>query len=197
MQLLNYNNVASELELSVDTVKSWTSVLEATGIILILQPFSNNALNRVIKTPKIFFKDAGLVCYLTKMYSADIASVAAMAGSIFETFVISEIVKSYSNAGKDYRMRVYYYRGKDKQRTQINGTKSSKESEIDLIIEEDGVVYPIEIKLSANPKLADAKTFYVLDKVDNYKRGMGAVICRYDNVQYLSEDVIALPVEYI
>ena len=191
-QMLNYSKVAEQVGVTVATIKEWTSILEASGIIYILQPYSNSALNRAIKTPKLYFRDTGLVCYLTKHQTPDTAANGAMAGEIFETFVVSEILKSYSNAGKDYRMYVSYYRGKDKGKNE-----DSKEAEIDLIIEKDGYLYPVEIKMSANPKLSMTDSFDVLDRVPGKKRGTGAVICRYEKVHWLNEHNVVLPIEYI
>jgi predicted AAA+ superfamily ATPase len=186
-QMLNYANVANELDISLQTVKNWTSILEASGIICLLQPYSNSALTRAVKTPKLYFRDTGLVCYLTRQLTAEMASVSAMAGSLFETFVVSEIVKSYANEGLDYRFYMTYYRGKDKNR----------DTEIDLILEENDTLYPVEIKMSANPKLSMTDNFDVLDKIGSKKKGRGTVVCLYDKVIHLNEKNIALPVEYV
>jgi len=188
-QMLNYSAVAAEVEVTVSTIKDWISVLEASGLIHILQPYSNSALNRAIKTPKVYFRDTGLVCYLTRYQTSETASAGAIAGNLFETFVVSEILKSYSNAGKDYRLYVSYYRGKDKH--------PDKENEIDLIIEENGTLYPVEIKLSANPKLSMTDAFDVLDGIPDRKRGTGAIVCMYDDVLWMKENIAAIPVEYI
>ena len=106
-----------------------------------------------------------------------------------ETFVVSEILKSYSNEGKDYRFNIFYYRGKDKG--------AAGENEIDLIIEEDGILEPIEIKMSGNPKANMGATNQVLDKIPDKKRGMGIILCLVDKKIYLRENLIALPIEYI
>lgn len=196
-QILNYTSIASQIEMSVATVKEWTSLLEASGIIYIMQPYSNSALTRAIKTPKIYFRDTGLVCFLTKYQTADTAMNGAMAGELFETFVVSEILKSYSNAGKDYRMYVTYYRGKDKIRKQKKGEKAAYEAKIDIIIEQDDILYPVEIKLSANPKLSMTNAFDVLDKVPGKRRGVGVILCMYDSVLWIKENVVALPVEFL
>ena len=188
-EMLNYANIAGEVGVSEPTIKSWISVLERTGIVYILQPFSNSALSRAIKTPKIYFRDTGLACYLTRWLTADTLKNSAVAGNMFETFVVSEILKSYNNEGKDYRFSIFYYRGKDK--------KVSGENEIDLIIQEDGILYPVEIKMTGNPKANMAKTNPVLDKVPDKKRGMGVILCLIDKKTYLSENLVALPIEYI
>lgn len=163
--------------------------MERTGIVYILQPYSASALNRAIRTPKIYFRDTGLACYLTKWLTADALKNSAVAGSMFETFVVSEILKSYSNEGRDYRFQIYYYRGKDK--------KNTGENEIDLIIEENGVLYPVEIKMTGNPKASMGSANAVLDKVPGKKRGMGVILCMIDRKTYLRENLVALPIDYI
>lgn len=188
-EMLNYANIAGEIGISEPTVKKWISILERTGIIFLLQPYSANALNRAIKTPKIYFRDTGLACYLTRWLTADALKNAAVAGNMFETFVVSEILKSYSNEGKDYRFQIFYYRGKDRG--------ASGENEIDLIIEEDGVLYPVEIKMSGNPKASMGATNPVLDKIPDKKRGMGIILCLIDKKTYLRENLVALPINYI
>ena len=188
-EMLNYANIAGEIGISEPTVKKWISILERTGIIFLLQPYSANALTRAIKTPKIYFRDTGLACYLTRWLTADALKNSAVAGNMFETFVVSEILKSYSNEGKDYRFQIFYYRGKDRS--------ASGENEIDLIIEEDGVLYPVEIKMSGNPKASMGATNQVLDKIPDKKRGMGIILCLIDKKTYLRENLVALPINYI
>ena len=196
-QLLNYAAVAEQIEMPAATVKEWISILAASGIIYILQPYSNSSLNRAIKTPKLYFRDTGLVCFLTKYPTADTAMNGALAGGLFETFVVSEVLKSFSNTGLDYRMYVSYYRGKDKIRRRQNGELMEQEAEIDLIIEQGDVIYPVEIKLSSNPKLSMTNAFDVADKINGKHRGIGTIVCMYDSVQWLNEKTVALPVEYI
>lgn len=188
-EMLNYANIAGEIGISEPTVKKWISILERTGIIFLLQPYSSSALNRAIKTPKIYFRDTGLACYLTRWLTADALKNSAVAGNMFETFVVSEILKSYSNEGKDYRFQIFYYRGKDRS--------ASGENEIDLIIEEDGVLYPVEIKMSGNPKASMGAANQVLDKIPDKKRGMGIILCLIDKKTYLRENLVALPINYI
>lgn len=188
-EMLNYANIAGEVGVSEPTVKNWISILERTGIVYLLQPYSASALKRAVKTPKIYFRDTGLACYLTRWLTADTLKCSAVAGNMFETFVVSEILKSYSNEGKDYRFNIFYYRGRDKG--------ASGENEIDLVIEEDGVLYPIEIKMSGNPKASMGATNHVLDKVEGKQRGMGAIVCLIDKKTFLRENLVALPIEYI
>lgn len=188
-EILNYANIAGEVGVSEPTVRSWISILERTGIVYLLQPYSQSVLNRAIKTPKIYFRDTGLACYLTRWLTADALKCSAVAGSMFETFVVSEILKSYVNEGKDYKFNIFYYRGKDRRRT--------SENEIDLVIEENGVVYPVEIKMTGNPRADMASANTVLDKIPNKKRGMGVILCLIDQKTYLRENLIAMPIEFI
>jgi predicted AAA+ superfamily ATPase len=196
-QLLNYQNVADELDISVNTAKSWVSILEASGLVFILQPFTHGALNRAIKTPKLYFRDTGLVCYLTRWKDSQTARNGAMAGALFETFVVSEILKSFTNEGIDYRFHVSYYRGKDKLRRTRDGEAEQKVSEIDLVIEENGLLYPIEIKMTANPKQGMSSAFGVLDKVPDAKRATGAIVCLYDKPFKISTDTFVIPATHL
>lgn len=196
-QILNYSQVAQQADCSVSTIKEWTSLLEASGIIYLLQPYSNSALSKTIKTPKLYFRDTGLVCFLVKLQSAETARISHMAGAIFETFVVSEILKSFANAGEDYSMHISYYRGRDKLRRKENGEKIAIEAEIDLMIEQDDIIYPIEIKMSANPKLEMVQAFDVIDRIPGKVRGTECIICLYDKLMWLNDNVVAVPVEFI
>ena len=188
-EMLNYANIAGEVGVSEPTIKNWISVLERTGIVYILQPYSSSALTRAIKTPKIYFRDTGLACYLTRWLSPETLMNSAAAGNMFETFVVSEILKSYSNEGRDNRFSIFYYRGKDK--------RSSGENEIDLVIQEDGKLYPVEIKMTGNPKADMGAANQVLDKIPDKKKGTGVILCLINKKTYLRENLIALPIEYI
>ena len=182
-ELLNYGAVANEVGVSNETVKRWVSVLRTSRIIYLMEPYFNNHLKRVIKTPKIYFMDVGLLAYLTKWPTPETLSNGAKAGNIFETFVVSEIIKSYLNTGI-INPPIYFYRDKDKK-------------EIDLIIEEAEKIYPIEIKMSASPDKEMAKNFSVLKGKIDKEIGTGVIICQYDNKFYLSDDILVLPIEYI
>ena len=188
-EILNYANIAGNVGVSESTVKTWLSILERTGIVYLLQPYSASVLTRAIKAPKVYFKDTGLACYLSRWLSADALKNSAVAGNMFETFIVSEILKSYTNEGKDYRSQIFYYRGKDK--------KASIENEIDLIIEENGIIYPVEIKMTGNPKASMASANTVLDRIPDKKRGNGIILCLIDRKTYLRENLIALPITYI
>ena len=196
-QMLNYANIAEEVGKDANTIKNWVSILEASGIVYILEPFANSALKRVIKTPKMYFRDTGLVAYLTRWLTPDTLANGAMRGEIFETFVISEILKSYSNRGLDYKYFVSYYRGKDKIRKKKNGDIVQEEAEIDFIIEENGILYPLEIKLNANVTADMTAAFRVLDDLPEKKRGMGAVVCMCSMPGMLRENVLQIPCWYV
>lgn len=162
-ELLNINSLANDVDLSADTIKRWLSILLTSGIIHLLEPYSNNILKRVVKTPKVYFYDSGLVCYLTRWTSPETLKNGAQAGNIYENFIVSEILKSYFNAGKTISS-LYFYRDKDKK-------------EIDLVIDQDGTLYPIGIKMTGNPTKSMAKHFKVLDNIPNKKRGTGIILC--------------------
>lgn len=180
-QLLNYKGIADDADIDQATVKAWLNILETLGIIFYLHPYSNNTLKRTIKTPKLYFYDTGLVCYLTKWSSPEIAMNGAMNGALFENFIISEIMKSYCHhAATPY---LYYYRDRDGK-------------EIDLLIEGDGNLYPVEIKKSAHPEKKMTTAFSVIDKAP-LKRGTGAVICLSETLGALDEDTLIIPVGFI
>jgi len=132
---------------------------------------------------KIFFMDTGLLCYLTGWSNPEVLRNGAMSGSIFETFVVSEILKSYSNSGKTTD-GIYYYRDKDKK-------------EIDLIIEDGNTIYPVEIKKSGNVSKDWVKNFSVLSRISGKQVGKGAVICLSEHRIPINENVDALPIEYV
>lgn len=180
-QIVNYAEIARDCDINQTTAKKWLSILETLGLIFYLQPFSNNALTRTIKTPKLYFYDTGLVAYLTKWSSAETLEAGAMNGAIFENYVLSEIMKSYyNNALTPF---IYYYRDKDMK-------------EIDVIIEKDGKLFPIEIKKSANPNTNLSNVFKLLDK-GNLVRGIGAVLCMSNELSAVNKDNLIIPVSLI
>lgn len=182
-QMLNLDSIANEIGVSVPTVQRWLSILVSSNIVYILEPYYNNIMKRAVKTPKIYFLDTGLVAYLTKWKNKDVLESGSMSGNFFENFVVAEIIKSYYNKG-ELRPPIYYYRDKDKK-------------EIDLIIEQNGTLYPIEIKKSANPNKSMIENFEVLKNVNDKKIGDGGVICMYDNVVNLDENNRAIPFWYV
>lgn len=196
-QILNYANIASEVGVSEVTIKEWISILEKSGLVYILKPYTSSVLKRAIRTPKLYFRDTGLCCYLTRWLTTDTLKNGAMSGAMFETFVINEILKSYSNEGMDYDFDVFFYNGKDKKKKKTNGEEEEVDGEIDLVIHENGILYPIEIKLTTRPQANMASEFDVLDGVHEKKRGMGAIICLTDRKVFLRENLVALPLNYL
>lgn len=180
-QLLNLNSVANEVGISLPTAQRWLSILVSSNIVYLLEPYYNNIIKRAVKTPKIYFLDTGLAAYLTKWKNKDVLEAGNMAGNFFENFVIVEVIKSYFNTG-ELRPPIYFYRDKDKK-------------EIDLIIESNGMLYPIEIKKSARPTKEMIENFNVLNKIG--KVGQGAIICMYDKVQNLDEKNKIIPYTYL
>lgn len=173
---VNYETLANEVGVSAPTAKHWLSVLVSSGLVALIQPYSNNALKRVIKAPRMYFLDTGLCAHLTKWSGSDTLEAGAMSGEFFETWVVSEIYKSYLNAGQ--KPPLYFYRDSNKK-------------EIDVIIYQDGTVTPIEIKKNSAPKNA-VKNFSVLAPIERdpaeddvfsgtahlkVNIGTGAVIC--------------------
>lgn len=196
-ETLNFSAIASEIGKDVKTVKHWISILEASGIVYLLEPYPSNVLKRAIKSPKLYFRDTGLVCYLTRWLTPETLAYGAMSGPVFETFVVSEILKSFANEGLDYRHFVSYYRGRDKKKAMEDGRLQEPESEIDLIIEENGVLYPIEIKKNTQAKAIMTAAFDVLDQIPGKRRGMGAVLCNCPEVGALRENILQIPVWYL
>ena len=186
-RMLNYSHIADEVGKDAKTIKSWISILESSGIVYLLEPFANNVLKRAIKTPKLYFRDTGLAAYLLRWLTSEQLATGAMSGQFFETFVVSEILKSYSNAGIDYRYCVSYYRGKDKR-------EYAGDDKIDLIIEENGKLHPIEIKKNERVNISQASAFDILDRLEGKERGTGAIICNAQIPSRLSEDVLCIPV---
>ena len=177
-QMLNVNEIARDADINLKQAKDWMEILETLGIIFYLHPFSNNMLKRLVKTPKYYFYDTGLVAYLTKWSSPETLENGAMNGAILENYVVSEIRKSYLNSGKAPFM--YYYRDKDAR-------------EIDIILEQNGELNPIEIKKSANPAPEILRSFSVLEKT-GLKRGKGAVICMKMELSAFNQENYIVPV---
>lgn len=177
---LKYSEIANAIGISAPTAKEWVSILERSGIIFILRPYYNNITNRLVKTPKMYFMDTGLAAYLCRWPNAETLEKGAMDGAFFETYVVSEIVKSYYNAGK--RPDLYYYRD-------IDG------KEIDLLFVEGDKIYPIEIKKAKAPDHAD-KNFSVLDKLKKDIQP-GIILCMADEMLPYNRDVWYFPVAEI
>ncbi len=196
-QMVNYANLASEVGRDAGTIRNWLSILEASGIVYLLEPYAPAVLKRAIKTPKLYFRDTGLASYLTRWLSPETLALGAMAGKMFETFVVSEILKSYANCGRDYRYCVSYYRGRDKRKQKSGAEAIATETEIDLIIEENGILYPVEIKKNTHEKASATAAFPILDQVDGRRRGQGAVISLCPEPGMLRENVLEMPAWYV
>lgn len=181
-QTLEYSSIAKEVGVSSPTIKSWVSILCSSGIIYLLSPYYNNISNTIIKSPKIHFMDTGLVCYLTGWNNSDLLERGAMNGAIFESYVVSEIIKSYWNNGVDGKF--YYYRDKQKR-------------EIDLLIEQDGVLYPVEIKRKSNPDLRDISAFKLVESELKCLKGTGSVVCSASTALSLTDNDFIVPVGLI
>ena len=196
--ILVYSKIANEVGVDEKTISSWINILERSNIIYLLKAYTNSHLNMATKSPKVYFRDTGLVCYLTRWLTKETAQNGHMAGSLFETFVVNELIKSFSNAGKKYDFSIFYYHGKDKKRIKINnGIEEKIEGEIDLIIQENDKLYPIEIKETKSPNISMANEFNVLDKIINKKREIGVILCMIPEKIYLRDNLICLPIKYI
>lgn len=173
-QVLKYSEIAKEVEISQPTAKNWLSLLVASNLVYLLPPYYKNINKRMTKMPKIYFLDTGLCAYLTGWSSAEVIQKGAMNGAFFETFVVSEILKSYFHNGK--RPFIYWYR-------------DTLGKEIDLLIEKNGQLQAIEIKLSANPNKSMIKNFSLIENLS-----AGGIICMYEREMFLTENVKSIPV---
>ena len=177
-QMLNISDIAQDVGISNDTAKRWLKILEKSDIIFFLRPYSNNLLKRTIKTPKMYFFDTGLVAYLTRYSSPEVLANGAINGAILENYVVSEIIKTYHNDAKDCLL--WYYR-------------DTNSNEIDLVIESDGMLHPIEIKRTASPGTELIRPFKLLDKA-SVPRGKGAIICMKETLSAVDSDNYIVPI---
>lgn len=177
-QLLNYKALSDDAEIDMMTAKNWVNILETLGIIFLLHPYSNNVLKRTIKTPKVYFYDTGLVCYLTKWSSPETAESGAMSGALLENYAVSEIMKSYQNAGREPYL--YFYRDRDMR-------------EIDVIIEGDGMLCPLEIKKTAAPDKRITRVFGTIDK-SPLKLGTGGILCMAEQFNAFDRNNLIVPI---
>lgn len=177
-RMLNVAEIAQDADINQKQAKDWLQILETLGIIFYLHPYSNNLLKRLVKTPKLYFYDTGLVCHLTRWSSPEVLENGAMNGAVLENYVVSEIAKTWLNSGKEPYM--YYYRDKDAK-------------EIDVILEHDGILNPIEIKKTSNPGTELTRVFSLLDKA-SVPRGKGAVVCMKPKVGVIDRDNYIVPV---
>lgn len=177
-QLLNLADIARDADINEKQSKNWLNILKTLGLLFFVHPYSNNLLKRLVKTPKIYFYDTGLVCYLTRWSSAETLQNGAMNGAILENYVVSEIAKSYLNNGIEPYL--YFYRDKDVK-------------EIDLLLEHDGVINPVEIKKTANPGSELVKVFSLIDK-SGTPRSKGAVVCLKPELTAIDRENYVVPV---
>lgn len=177
-QMLNVAEIARDADINQVQAKSWLGILETLGIIFYLYPYSNNMLKRLVKTPKLYFYDTGLVCYLTKWSGAETLESGAMNGAVLENYVVAEIMKTYLNCGREPFL--YYYRDKDAR-------------EIDIVLEHDGVLNPVEIKKTSNPGTELVKAFELLDRA-SVIRSKGAVICMKPELGAIDRENYVVPV---
>ena len=177
-QMLNVRDIAQDVAVSNDTAKRWLQVLEKSEVIFYLRPYSNNLLKRTVKTPKLYFFDTGLVAYLTKYTSPKILENGAINGAILENYTVAEIRKTWLNNAKECIL--HYYRDRDS-------------NEVDLVIESDGELHPLEIKKSTNPGTELASAFKVLDK-GTVPRGTGAILCLRETLSAIDRNTFILPI---
>lgn len=180
-QLLNYSDVAKDIGKNVPTVQRWLSLLVASGLVYLLYPYAQSIGNRMTKMPKVYFLDTGLACYLTRWSSPAVLEAGAKCGEMLETFVVSETLKTYWHNGRQANFS--FYRDKEKR-------------EIDLIVEDEGFLYPVEIKKTSNPTLKDIRHFEILEK-NGLKVGSGAVVCLAQTHLPLTEKVNIIPLSYL
>ena len=177
-QMLNTHDIAQDVGVSDETAKRWLQILEKSEVVFFLRPYSNNLLKRTVKTPKMYFFDTGLVAYLTKYSSPEILMNGAINGAILENYTVLEIRKTWLNSAKECLL--HYYRDKDS-------------NEIDMVIETDGELHPIEIKKSTNPGTELASAFKVLDK-SSVPRGAGAILCLREELSAIDRNTYILPI---
>ena len=177
-QLLNTHDIAQDVGVSDDTAKRWLQVLEKSEVIFYLRPYSNNLLKRTVRTPKMYFFDTGLAAYLTKYASPEILMNGAINGAILENYTVAEIRKTWLNSARECLMP--YYRDRDT-------------NEIDMVIEANGELHPLEIKKSTNPGTELASAFKVLDK-GSVPRGTGAILCLREEMSAIDRNTFILPI---
>jgi predicted AAA+ superfamily ATPase len=180
-QILNMTTFASELGVSVNTIKRWISILEASHIIFLLPAYYRNLGKRIVKSPKVYFLDTGLVCYLTGIQTENHLLNGPLAGPLFENFVIQEVIKQYYNTGK--RPNLYYVR-------------THNQLEIDLLIDKNLTLFPIEIKLTKTPKIGMVKPIEQFSTIfKNFCINPGRVITLADESTSLTKNVRAMSLE--
>lgn len=177
-QILNVHDIAQDVGVSDDTAKRWLQILEKSEVVFFLRPYSNNLLKRTVKTPKMYFFDTGLVAYLARYSSPDILINGAINGAILENYAVSEIRKTWRNSAKDCLF--HYYRDRDA-------------NEIDLVMETDGELHPLEVKKSTNPGTEPASAFKILD-TGSVPRGAGAILCLREDMSAIDRSTFIIPI---
>ncbi len=176
-QMVNFADMARDVEVDQKTAKAWLSILETAGLVYLLRPWHSNLTKRLTKTPKLYFLDTGLCAYLTGWSSPQTLEAGAMSGAILESWMFAEILKSYWHNG--LQAAVHFYRDRDNR-------------EVDLLIERDNRVHPIEFKKTASPGLAAARNLSTLTRLGR-PLGTGAVVCLKETWTRLTRDVFAIP----
>ena len=176
--LINLASVSRTVGISEPTAKRWLSILQTSGIVYLLRPFSNNQIKRFVKTPKLYFLDTGLAAYLTRWLTPETLAEGAMSGNFFESFVFSELLKSYTNAGIE---EDFYF------------VRDSNGKEIDLIIYQDNTIYPLEIKQHSSPTNKSINSFSLLDSLKDVNIGEGGVICLANDILPLRDNFKIIP----
>ena len=177
-QLLNYSSLARDIGIDVKTAQTWMGILERSALVYLLRPYSPNITNRIIKTPKMYFLDTGLCAYLTKWLTPEALMSGAMSGAILETYAVGEILKSYYHNGVEPALWMY---------------RDANQNEVDIVLEQNGTLYPIEVKKSMNPQPADCRSFRELCKLQK-KVGLGAVLCLKPVRMAITREAVSIPV---
>ena len=175
--LINYSSLARDIGIDVKTAQTWMGILERSGLVYLLHPYSPNVTKRIIKTPKVYFLDTGLCAYLCRWETPDSLYSGAMDGAILETWCFGEILKSYWHRG--INPLIYFYRDTDQR-------------EIDFVIEKNMTLYPIEVKKTTMPGDIDIKHFGALKKLGK-KTGMGAVLCLGQDRIPINREALSMP----
>lgn len=161
--LVNYRTLGEAAGVSETTAKKWLEILQDMDVIYLLEPYANNALQRLVKTPKLYFCDTGLCAYLTRWLTPETLREGAASGHFYENYILMELVKNYAYARSGALLSFY---------------RDDKAREIDIFIEENGAIHPLEIKKSANPERKEIKKFHVIEKTALH-RGKGGIICMF------------------
>ncbi len=176
-QILNLAELARDADVAPNTAKNWLSILQTAEIVYLLEPYHTNLNKRLVKAPKLYLLDTGLAAYLTEWASPETLEAGAMSGPILETWIVAELLKSYWHTGR--RAPFYYYRDKDQR-------------EIDLLIVQDGIVYPLEFKKTSSPSRDDVRHFGALERL-GLSVGPGGVVCLAEQSLPLTASAQSIP----